>query len=64
MEPGAPITVAVHASVFGGERIRATAEHIRTAIESALLLHTELTIVAVDVTVTDIHLRRTGQESS
>jgi hypothetical protein len=39
-------------------------QHIRTAIESALLLHPELTIVAVDLTVTDIHLRRTGQESS
>lgn len=63
-EPGAPITVAVQASVFWGERIRATAEHIRTAIESTLLLHTELNIVAVDVTVTDVHLRRTAQESS
>ncbi|TFD47897.1 hypothetical protein E3T55_14810 [Cryobacterium frigoriphilum] len=63
-EPGSPITVAVEASVFWGERIRATADHIRTAIESALLLHTELNIVAVDVTVTDVHLRRTGQENS
>lgn len=61
--PGTPITVAVEASVFWGERIRATAEHIRAAIESALLLHTELNIVAVDVTVTDVHLRRTGQEN-
>lgn len=62
-EPSAPITVAVEASVFWGEPIPSTAEHIRAAIESALLLHTELNIVGVDVTVTDVHLRRTGPES-
>ncbi|MFC5930554.1 Asp23/Gls24 family envelope stress response protein [Cryobacterium melibiosiphilum] len=61
-DPGAPITVAVEASVFWGERIPATAEHIRAAVESALLLHTELNVVAVNVTVTDVHLRRTEQE--
>jgi uncharacterized alkaline shock family protein YloU len=53
----------VDASVFWGERISSTAERIRTAIESTLLLHTELHIAAVDVTVTDVHLRRTGQEN-
>ena len=62
--PRSPITVAVDASVFWGERIPAAAEHIRAAIESALLLHTELNIVAVDVTVTDVHLRRTGPETN
>ena len=63
-EPGSPITVAVEASVFWGQRIGSTAGHIRAAIESALLLHTELTIVAIDVTVTDVYLRRTEQENS
>lgn len=59
-EPRAPIRIAVEASVFWGERIPFTAERIRTAIEYALLQHTELSVSAVDVTVTDVHLR-TGE---
>jgi len=59
-EPRAPIRVAVEASVFWGESIPSTAELIRAAIEHVLRLHTELSVVAVDVTVTDVHLR-TGE---
>jgi len=56
--PGSPVTVNVTASVFWGERIPRTAQRLRDAITTSLLHHTELNIVAVNVTITDVHLRR------
>lgn len=60
-EPGSPVTVNVEASVFWGERMPQTAQRLRDAITTSLLHHTELNIVAVNVTVTDVHLRRNAQ---
>ena len=56
--PGSPVTVNVEASVFWGERMPQTAQQLRHAITTSLLHHTELNIVAVNVTITDVHLRR------
>jgi uncharacterized alkaline shock family protein YloU len=56
--PGSPVTVNVEASVFWGERMPQTAHRLRTAITTSLLHHTELDIEAVNITITDVHLRR------
>jgi uncharacterized alkaline shock family protein YloU len=56
--PGSPVTVRVEASVFWGERMPQTAQRLREAITTSLLHHTELNIQAVNVTITDVHLRR------
>jgi hypothetical protein len=56
--PGSPVTVTVEASVFWGERMPQTAQHLRDAITTSLLHHTELNIQAVNVTITNVHLRR------
>jgi uncharacterized alkaline shock family protein YloU len=56
--PGSPVTVNVEASVFWGERMPQTAQRLRDAIITSLLHHTELNIQAVNVTITDVHLRR------
>ncbi|MCS5713908.1 Asp23/Gls24 family envelope stress response protein [Herbiconiux sp. CPCC 205716] len=57
-QPGAPVRVRVEASVFWGENIPDRAEALRAAIAHTLLEHTELTVESIDVTVTDVHLRR------
>lgn len=61
--PGSPVTVNVDASVFWGERMPQTAQRLRDAITTTLLHHTELNIVAVNVTITDVHLRRNAKET-
>lgn len=61
-EPGSPVSVNVEASVFWGERIPQTAQSLRDAITTTLLHHTELNIVAVNVMITDVHLRRNATE--
>ncbi|MGA1835978.1 Asp23/Gls24 family envelope stress response protein [Herbiconiux sp. 11R-BC] len=58
--PHAPVVVRVEASVFWGERIPELAERLRAAIGAALLQHTELAVEAIDVIVTDVHLRRSS----
>jgi len=58
--PGSPIVVRLEASVFWGENIPAVAEQLRQAVAQALLQHTELRIEAIDVTITDVHLRRSS----
>nr|RZI37294.1 hypothetical protein BJQ95_00284 [Cryobacterium sp. SO1] len=61
--PGSPVTVNVDASVFWGERMPQTAQRLRDAITTSLLHHTELNIVAVNVTITDVHLRRNPKDA-
>lgn len=61
-QPGAPVRVRVEASVFWGESIPERAEVLRAAIAHTLLEHTELTVESIDVTVTDVHLRRQAPE--
>lgn len=60
--PGTPITVAVEASVYWGEPIPDAAQRIREDIAIALGRHTELTLAAINVTVTDVNLTRDAQE--
>ena len=60
--PGSPITVNVEASVYWGEPLPDAAQHIREDIASALRRHTELTLAAIDVTITDVTLSRDAQE--
>ncbi|TFC58168.1 Asp23/Gls24 family envelope stress response protein [Cryobacterium sp. TMB1-7] len=60
--PGSPVTVNVEASMFWGERMPQTAQQLREAITTSLLHHTELNIVAVNVTITDVHLRRNPKD--
>lgn len=52
--PGEPITVAIDASAVWGRPVTETVVEARDAIFSALRLHTELDVVAVDITVHDI----------
>lgn len=61
---GAPITIAVDASIYRGESIPALADRLRDAIFAALRSHTELTIAAIDVTVRDIYLTRPDPETT
>ena len=58
--PGEPIRVHVQASSLWGKSIPATADLVREAIARSLREHTELNVVAVDVTVTDVHVPRAG----
>ena len=60
--PGTPITVSVEASVYWGDPIPDAAQHIREDIAIALRRHTELTLAAINVTVTDVNLSRDAQE--
>ena len=58
--PGSPVTVNVSASVFWGERMPQIAQQLREAITTSLRHHTELNIVAVNVSITDVHEHRAG----
>ncbi|WP_256728897.1 Asp23/Gls24 family envelope stress response protein [Microbacterium oleivorans] len=53
--PAAPISIDVTASVAWGEPLPSAAGAVRRAVTDALAQHTELNIVAVDVTVEDLH---------
>jgi uncharacterized alkaline shock family protein YloU len=53
--PGEPITVALEATAYFGHPIPATTELLREAVRSALELHTDLVITAVDVTIVHVH---------
>lgn len=60
--PGTPITVAVEASVYWGDPLPAAAQRIREDIADSLHRHTELTLAAIDVTITDVNLNRDALE--
>lgn len=55
MLPAEPLRVAVTISVVLNGPVTALADAVRQRVYSELLKHTELTIGAVDVTVTDVH---------
>ncbi|WP_157887522.1 Asp23/Gls24 family envelope stress response protein [Frondihabitans sp. PAMC 28766] len=57
--PGEPIDVDVTASVGWGENLHQLARELRSLIRTALARHTELNVKAVNVTIQDIHTRRT-----
>ena len=60
--PGTPITVAVEASVRWGQPLHAAASSIREDIARSLRRHTELSLAAIDVTITDVTLSRSVRE--
>ncbi|WP_213816962.1 Asp23/Gls24 family envelope stress response protein [Glaciihabitans sp. dw_435] len=53
--PGEPITVNVTVSVAWGSSLPVVTELMRARIFAALALHTELAVVAVNITVDDVH---------
>ncbi|MCU1407779.1 MAG: hypothetical protein JWQ43_4082 [Glaciihabitans sp.] len=52
--PGEPITVRLEASVAWGAPMVDVANQVRRAVYTEMLRHTELTIVAIDVTIHDV----------
>lgn len=52
--PGAPVRIEIEASAFYGEPILVAAERLRTEIENRVRLHTELNVIAIDISVGDI----------
>lgn len=54
-EPGAPVTVHVDATVLEGEVIPSLVGQLRDALYTALRLHTELAVEAVDITIRDLY---------
>lgn len=52
--PDAPITIVIEASAYWGDSITHAIERARTLIYERLRLHTDLTIVSVDIRVHDI----------
>jgi len=61
-EPGEPITVRLEVSVGTdgmntGESVRDLTARLRAAVYAVLVQQTELSIAAVDITVTDVYLR-------
>ncbi|BDZ51368.1 hypothetical protein GCM10025867_36090 [Frondihabitans sucicola] len=59
--PGEPIDVDVTASVAWGENLHQLARELRSIIRTALALHTELNVAAVNVTIEDIHTHNDGK---
>jgi uncharacterized alkaline shock family protein YloU len=60
--PGEPITVNVSATVAWGRSLTAVADDLRATIARALARHTELTIAAINVTITDVLPAPTTEE--
>jgi len=54
--PGEPIDLDVEATVAWGENIPSLAPLIRTAVLRDLCHHTDLVVVAADVTITDVYV--------
>ncbi|TFD71950.1 Asp23/Gls24 family envelope stress response protein [Cryobacterium sp. Hb1] len=53
--PGAPISIRVDVTVFPGENIPRLADQLRDAMYATLSKYTELVVVAIDITVSDLH---------
>jgi len=53
--PGAPISLEISASVPYGENLVALSQLLRDTITAELLVHTELNIDVVNVTIEDLH---------
>ena len=60
--PGAPVLIALDATVFWGERIPDVVDRLREAVFTELLRHTELDVVAIDITVHDVHVVQSAPE--
>lgn len=65
--PGSPIRIALSISVILTAPVHELAEAVRQRVYSELLLHTELIIETIDVTVVDVHVqteRADGEEQA
>ncbi|MFO7689496.1 MAG: hypothetical protein R6W83_02930 [Cryobacterium sp.] len=54
--PGDPISIRVDAVVIAGEDIPAKADALRQALYAALRTHTDLHVVAIEITIRDVYL--------
>ncbi|WEK62286.1 MAG: hypothetical protein P0Y60_05900 [Candidatus Microbacterium colombiense] len=54
-QPGAPIRIDIEASARFGESIPRMVDRLRSETEQRLRTHTELNIVAIDVTIRDVY---------
>lgn len=61
---GEPITVSVEISVFWGRALSETIARVREAILRDLAKHSQLNVVAIDVTVQDLLLPRSNDRSA
>ncbi|RAX16658.1 Asp23/Gls24 family envelope stress response protein [Pseudarthrobacter sp. AG30] len=52
--PGEPVTVRVDLAVLFGQHLMDSAASLRQDLAEALARHTELTIAAIDITITDV----------
>ena len=57
---GEPIAIDVTASGVFGRNLPRLAQDMRDVIGAALRLHTELNVTSIDVTIQDVHSRRTA----
>lgn len=62
--PGDPITIRIDAAVGEGEDIPVSAAVLREAVYTALRTHTQLNVVAIEITIRDIYLRQPVGEST
>jgi uncharacterized alkaline shock family protein YloU len=58
--PGEPIAIDVTASGVFGRNLLELAQEIRAVVGDALREHTELVVASIDVTIQDVHTRRTA----
>ena len=58
--PGEPISIDVTASGVFGRNLLDLAQEMRAVIGETLREHTELNVVAIDVTIQDVHTQRTA----
>ncbi len=56
--PGAPIVVHVDIAAYAGTRLPDLADRVRSAVQAAIRMHTELEVAAIDITITDVLVRR------
>lgn len=59
-----PIAVSIDASILWGSNLPEAAEELRAAVRRRLTAHTDLNIIAVDVTVHDVHLLPEPEEEA
>ncbi|WP_382308197.1 Asp23/Gls24 family envelope stress response protein [Herbiconiux sp. UC225_62] len=62
--PGEPITIAIDAVVYWGHNIPEATSALREAVAATLARHTDLHVVAIDVTVHDVQMPPTTGDAS
>ena len=62
--PGEPVTVDITASAVYGIPVRPLIERLRDDVGRAVRRHTELNVIAVNITVQDLHTPTPGEEDA